>query len=171
MFLERKKENMLKNWGLKSVFPFLATGNQPAPADLSRHLQLASTEGIGPPLLCQQTVFFLFKHVSNLMTKLAVRSLALGTGPDASAPEGQSLTSGQPLALTSHINLETSWLPEVSSCIYSAALASVVTWVCSHVAPPCFGFEIKGVYLSIVLFLTIWETPCCLPNNCSLNAG
>lgn len=90
------------------MFPFLAIGNQPAPADLSRHLPSASAEGIGPPLLCQQTAFFPFKRVSKLTTKLAAWSLALGAGPDAGVPEGQSLTSGQPLALTSHINLETS---------------------------------------------------------------
>lgn len=90
------------------MFPFLSIGNQPAPADLSRHLPSAPVKEIGPPHLCQQTVFFPFKRVSKLMTKLAVRSLALGAGPDVGAPEGQSLTSGQPLALTSHINLETS---------------------------------------------------------------
>lgn len=90
------------------MFPSLVTGNQPAPADLRRHLPSASVKQIGPPRLCQQTVFFLFERVPKLTTKSAAQSLALGTGPETGALEGQSLTSGQPLALTSHINLETS---------------------------------------------------------------
>lgn len=154
----------------KISVPLSSNWKPPTPADLSRHLLSTSAEGIRLPLLCQQTVFFPFERVSKLTTKLAVQSPALSAGPHADVLEGQSLTSGQPLTLTSHINLKTSWLPKVSSCICSAALASVVAWVCSRVLLACFGFEIKAVYLSFVLFLTIWVIPCYIPCNCSLNA-